>query len=483
MVTGPVDDHTCGEPWRDPAEPCPCWLPHGHSGRARMQPGLHMVTRSPGPSHGRCCKSAARPAPGSPPGCGNWPRRAGPPWTTGSSTAAGAQPAGHHHRPGLAGLVHRPRLRRAARRAGRSRSSRAGPSPGSRSSPSRCWTPASWNATAGQTPTQGRRHPPVDRPVVPAVGVGPHWGMSGTLLDQGRRGAWNALRARVLARDGNRCVMCGSTDRLQVDHIVERDDGGTDASTTCRRCASRTTRRSRRPRRRARKTTVTQRDRFYASDGNPAPPSSTRSGRTLTGQEDPGEPRYFPDPHPDRAGSMVDAVAAHAREEMGIEFLPWQDRVLDRLLEHDARGPVVLAPRHRAGAPPVRQVDHRARAVGVPGRRRGDGADHQRETDHDPRPDARLPDALPGPGRVHGADAARPARDRMAGRGREGAPVDLAGLQPDARARLHRRPRDPRRGAGRAAGGVGVAAALDAGGPQPAGDRVRHRRPRASPSC
>ena len=40
-MTGPVDDHTCGEPnpWGEAGDPCPCWLDHGHHGRHQCQHG------------------------------------------------------------------------------------------------------------------------------------------------------------------------------------------------------------------------------------------------------------------------------------------------------------------------------------------------------------------------------------------------------------------------------------------------------------
>ncbi len=33
---------------------------------------------------------------------------------------------------------------------------------------------------------------------------------------------WKALRKRALTRDGGVCVACGSTERLQVDHLLPR---------------------------------------------------------------------------------------------------------------------------------------------------------------------------------------------------------------------------------------------------------------------
>jgi 5-methylcytosine-specific restriction endonuclease McrA len=31
--------------------------------------------------------------------------------------------------------------------------------------------------------------------------------------------AWRKIRAQVVARDGNACVVCGATERLQVHHL------------------------------------------------------------------------------------------------------------------------------------------------------------------------------------------------------------------------------------------------------------------------
>lgn len=35
---------------------------------------------------------------------------------------------------------------------------------------------------------------------------------------------WEKRKRRVKRRDGNRCVICGSSDRLEVDHIDDPDD-------------------------------------------------------------------------------------------------------------------------------------------------------------------------------------------------------------------------------------------------------------------
>lgn len=47
----------------------------------------------------------------------------------------------------------------------------------------------------------------------------------------------------VYARDGKRCRYCGSTDRLSIDHLIPRCQGGTDHESNlvvaCRTCNSR----------------------------------------------------------------------------------------------------------------------------------------------------------------------------------------------------------------------------------------------------
>ncbi|WP_336250955.1 HNH endonuclease [Stomatohabitans albus] len=55
---------------------------------------------------------------------------------------------------------------------------------------------------------------------------------------------WYTIRARHLAEEPQ-CRLCGSTRRLQVDHIIARQDGGTDdpwnLQTLCIYCHSRKT--------------------------------------------------------------------------------------------------------------------------------------------------------------------------------------------------------------------------------------------------
>lgn len=52
--------------------------------------------------------------------------------------------------------------------------------------------------------------------------------------------SWWEIRTEVLERDGNRCVHCGSTKRLEIDHIDTVADGGLpipeNLRTLCRKC-------------------------------------------------------------------------------------------------------------------------------------------------------------------------------------------------------------------------------------------------------
>lgn len=51
-----------------------------------------------------------------------------------------------------------------------------------------------------------------------------------------RSSAWRKLRAQVLARDGNRCTRCGSTDQLRAHHTVRGVDELRALITLCHRC-------------------------------------------------------------------------------------------------------------------------------------------------------------------------------------------------------------------------------------------------------
>lgn len=58
---------------------------------------------------------------------------------------------------------------------------------------------------------------------------------------------WRAVRWQILRRDQFRCVKCGRTDGLQVDHITPIREGGEEfescnLQTLCRRCHGRKTR-------------------------------------------------------------------------------------------------------------------------------------------------------------------------------------------------------------------------------------------------
>ena len=64
--------------------------------------------------------------------------------------------------------------------------------------------------------------------------------MSSALKRNGSTTRWRKLREQVLIRDGRMCVTCGADEGLQVDHIVERQHGGTDhmdnLQTLCETC-------------------------------------------------------------------------------------------------------------------------------------------------------------------------------------------------------------------------------------------------------
>jgi len=49
-----------------------------------------------------------------------------------------------------------------------------------------------------------------------------------------------ALRNKIFNRDGNKCVLCGSQDNLQIDHIIPFSRGGTteikNLQTLCCKC-------------------------------------------------------------------------------------------------------------------------------------------------------------------------------------------------------------------------------------------------------
>lgn len=51
---------------------------------------------------------------------------------------------------------------------------------------------------------------------------------------------WSKVRRVVLGRDGGRCVLCGSVERLEVDHVRPVSIGGTNSlnniRTLCKSC-------------------------------------------------------------------------------------------------------------------------------------------------------------------------------------------------------------------------------------------------------
>lgn len=48
-----------------------------------------------------------------------------------------------------------------------------------------------------------------------------------SLIARDRR-AWSILRGQILVRDGGRCVRCGATPAVVVDHVIPRSAGGSD---------------------------------------------------------------------------------------------------------------------------------------------------------------------------------------------------------------------------------------------------------------
>lgn len=55
-------------------------------------------------------------------------------------------------------------------------------------------------------------------------------------------GNWAQLRRQTFARDGHMCVMCGTTERLECDHVGPHDVHTLDnLQTLCRACHSRKT--------------------------------------------------------------------------------------------------------------------------------------------------------------------------------------------------------------------------------------------------
>jgi 5-methylcytosine-specific restriction protein A len=66
----------------------------------------------------------------------------------------------------------------------------------------------------------------------------------GSRHERGYGNAWDRLRERILTRDGGLCQPCQRADRVtaatEVDHVVNKADGGTDDDTNlqaiCRDC-------------------------------------------------------------------------------------------------------------------------------------------------------------------------------------------------------------------------------------------------------
>jgi len=54
---------------------------------------------------------------------------------------------------------------------------------------------------------------------------------------------WHGKKLRIFTRDGWRCVSCGASDALTVDHVIPKSRGGDNQDenlqTMCRRCNGR----------------------------------------------------------------------------------------------------------------------------------------------------------------------------------------------------------------------------------------------------
>ena len=89
---------------------------------------------------------------------------------------------------------------------------------------------------------------PYSVPTIQDVISTAHWGLK--LIDSDEYCKWHKLYARrpispqkkqmIKDRDNNRCVFCGSRDRLEVDHIIPAAIGGTNdvsnLQTLCKKC-------------------------------------------------------------------------------------------------------------------------------------------------------------------------------------------------------------------------------------------------------
>jgi hypothetical protein len=194
-----------------------------------------------------------------------------------------------------------------------------------------------------------------------------------TLLDQGRRGKWATLRAVIIRRDNHRCTRCGNPDDLQVDHIRERQHGGTDdpnnLTTLCKQCHQAKSRHANKKskeksNRKAEKEKESEKEKhdtpFYGSrqDPTPACPPFVSEWDGIADIATPftevlrerdreleGLPLRFPAPHAEAVSSLGDAAAAWMEARLradprtrvrGLRW--WQWLVLQRLLERRADG-------------------------------------------------------------------------------------------------------------------------------------------------
>jgi hypothetical protein len=177
---------------------------------------------------------------------------------------------------------------------------------------------------------------------------------------------WKNKRAAVKKRDGG-CVVCGSTDALQVDHIIERVDwpegipGLHDPDNLQTLCGPHHRMKSAnaihmRSSTRPNHTTKTKKNpneskRFFGTS-EPHPPAQVDVSpfpepyleeyeiapldKAMLAECTGGMPRFFTGPHPRAVRSLFDYRAeAFLKEEMGITVRPWQKAVLHRALQVD----------------------------------------------------------------------------------------------------------------------------------------------------
>ena len=155
---------------------------------------------------------------------------------------------------------------------------------------------------------------------------------------------WIALRQKVLARDNYQCQNCGSSDRLQVDHVVELRHGGAefDAAncqvTLCHSCHANKTNAmgNRLPNARGRGLLWVAR-KPQLGQGSSFPGGLAAAGGWL-GRSPQGRPRTCP--MSTRIGPGAGWMSSNQwlDQEHNARLHAWQALVSDRLLEVDGEG-------------------------------------------------------------------------------------------------------------------------------------------------